>query len=153
MTILSPNLIPQISALRYFLSAVLLCCLTACGGGGSGGTNQPENPPPPTSAPTIVSFSASPAKIDAGNSATLAWSVSGSTALSIDQGVGSVSGSSAIVSPTATTRFTLSASNAIGTVTAITTVAVNHPPVLAALPDVTVVAGTAVSFSPFRFRS
>ncbi|MBK9991061.1 MAG: putative Ig domain-containing protein [Verrucomicrobia bacterium] len=147
MTILSPKLIPQISALRYFLSAVLLCCLTACGG-----RWKRRYKPAGKSAPTHICsdhrlFSASPAKIDAGNSATLAWSVSGSTALSIDQGVGSVSGSSAIVSPTATTRFTLSASNAIGTVTAITTVAVNHPPALAALPDVTVVAGTAVSFS------
>ena len=69
-------------------------------------------------APTITSFTASPSSLpDAGGSVTLAWNVSGATALSIDNGVGSVTPlTSGTVTPTvtATTPFTLSATNGNG---------------------------------------
>ncbi|HJU83328.1 MAG TPA: glycoside hydrolase family 44 protein [Holophagaceae bacterium] len=76
--------------------------------------------------PLIASFTASPATIASGASATLAWSVSGATSLSLDQGVGDVTGKTSIaVSPAATTAYTLTATNAAGAVTASATVTVS----------------------------
>jgi len=75
-------------------------------------------------APVIQSFSAQPSTIAAGGSSTLAWSVTGASSLSIDHGVGTVTGSSVSVSPAATTTYTLSATNAAGSSTAATTVTV-----------------------------
>ena len=76
-------------------------------------------------APTISAFSATPGTINAGQSSTLSWSATGATNLSIDQGVGTVTGSSVTVSPTSTTTYTLTASNANGSVTSSATVVVN----------------------------
>jgi len=76
--------------------------------------------------PTISSFIASPASIspfDAGESATLSWSVASATSISIT-GIGAVTGASLQVSPSQTTTYTLTASNAQGSVTAQTTVTV-----------------------------
>lgn len=73
-------------------------------------------------APVIASFSATPSHVSAGQSSTLAWVVTGATSLSIDQGVGSVAGTSVAVSPAHTTSYTLTATNAFGSVTASLTV-------------------------------
>jgi hypothetical protein len=76
--------------------------------------------------PTISSFTASPASISpfAGDgSATLSWSAAGATSLSIS-GVGAVTGNSIQVSPSQTTTYTLTASNAQGAATAQATVTV-----------------------------
>jgi hypothetical protein len=76
--------------------------------------------------PTIASFTASPASISpfaGGGSATLSWSVASATSLSIS-GLGAVIGNSIQVSPSQTTTYTLTASNAQGSVTAQTTVTV-----------------------------
>ncbi len=76
-------------------------------------------------APTVTSFTASPATISAGSSSVLSWSVSNATALIIDQGIGSVSAAgSTTVTPAATTTYALTAVNASGTVTALTVVTV-----------------------------
>jgi PKD repeat protein len=85
--------------------------------------------PPP---PVIKSFGAAPESLEAGQSTSLKWSVSGATSLSIDNGVGTVTGTSRKVSPTAATTYTLTAKNAGGTKTA--TVTVN---VMASLPTIT----------------
>ena len=83
-------------------------------------------PPPPPPAPTIDSFAASPGAITQGQSSTLSWSVSNATSVTIDQGIGAVPASGTrVVSPGATTRYTLSAATASGTATATTTVTVN----------------------------
>jgi Domain of unknown function (DUF4082)/Cysteine-rich secretory protein family len=83
--------------------------------------------PPSTSAPAISSFTAAPSVVIAGQAATLSWSVSGATSISIDNGVGSVTGLvSKSVKPAATTRYTLTATNAGGTTTAAVTVTVNN---------------------------
>src|SRR4030042_6001019 len=68
-----------------------------------------------TESPVISSFEADPPTITAGGSATLKWNVSGATKVSIDQGIGSValSGSRAVM-PSATTVYTLTATNASG---------------------------------------
>jgi hypothetical protein len=64
--------------------------------------------------PAIASFTATPAKLAPGQSATLGWSATGATSLRIDPGVGAVTGSSVKVTPTATTVYTLTATNAFG---------------------------------------
>ena len=73
---------------------------------------------PPPGLPVINSFTASPGSITLGASSTLSWSVSGAITVSINQGVGAVPSSGlASVSPAATTTYTLTATNAAGTVT------------------------------------
>jgi exo-beta-1,3-glucanase (GH17 family)/PKD repeat protein len=75
--------------------------------------------------PTISSFAASPASISPfdGASATLSWSVASATSLSIS-GLGAVTGTSVQVNPSQSTTYTLTASNAQGSVTAQTMVTV-----------------------------
>lgn len=80
-------------------------------------------------APTIGSFSASPAALTAGSSTTLSWSTSGATSVTITPGSfasTSASGSVAL-SPTATTTYTLTATNSTGSASATTTVTVTQP--------------------------
>ena len=66
--------------------------------------------------PVINSFTATPDNIAAGGTSTLSWDVTGATSLSIDNGVGPVTGTSAVVNPTVTTTYTLEATNDNGTV-------------------------------------
>lgn len=77
--------------------------------------------------PTIDSFTAAPSAITAGQSSTLNWSVTGAASLAISPDVGAVTGSSVTVSPSASTTYTLSATNAGGTVTKDVTIAVSQP--------------------------
>lgn len=72
------------------------------------------------SKPTISSFTASPASISSGSSSGLNWVTTGATNIVITPGTftsTSASGSTD-VSPTATTTYTLTASNAVGSTTA-----------------------------------
>ncbi len=90
-------------------------------------TGAPANP----ASPVISSFTASPASITSGASSTLSWSVNGATSLSINQGVGTVTGTtSKSVTPAATMTYTLTATNAAGSVTktASVTVSAAQPP-------------------------
>ncbi|MBI2638030.1 hypothetical protein HYW83_00360 [Candidatus Peregrinibacteria bacterium] len=65
-----------------------------------------------------VTFQAAPASINKGQSTTLTWTVTGATTMNIDQGIGNIQGTgSRTVSPTTDTTYTLSATNAEGTVT------------------------------------
>jgi hypothetical protein len=81
--------------------------------------------------PSIATFEAAPAVITAGQSTTLVWNVSGTTSISIDQGLGTVQpAGSQIVYPTATTVYTLTASNIAGTATRSIAVTVNPAPVV-----------------------
>jgi len=77
---------------------------------------SPTSPSVPTKNPPIInSFSVSPTEIDYGQSATLSWSVSNATSVSIDQGIGQVSSSdSRTVSPETTTTYNLTAINSDG---------------------------------------
>ena len=75
--------------------------------------------------PNVLRFDVTPATIAQGESAELSWEVTGARSVSIDHGVGEVSGSSVRVSPTATTTYTLTATNNRGSTTANTTVAVS----------------------------
>ncbi|MDE2312094.1 MAG: hypothetical protein KGJ93_03350 [Patescibacteria group bacterium] len=84
--------------------------------------------PQSTAPPTVSSFIASPSSITSGQSSTLSWSVSSGATVSIDNGVGNVSGSSVMVTPSQTTTYTLTAANAGGSITAQTTVTVSASP-------------------------
>jgi PKD repeat protein len=105
------------SVRRLLFTAVVALTLAACS---SGGTSAPV--------PVIASFTATPSSIVAGGSATLGWSVSGATSVSIAPGVGVVTGSSVTVSPTATTIYTLTATSDGGNATATSTVTVTPIP-------------------------
>jgi hypothetical protein len=64
--------------------------------------------------PTIASFTATPSVTAAGGVVTLGWNVSGASTLIITPGVGPVRGTSAVVNPTATTTYTIFATNEFG---------------------------------------
>lgn len=93
----------------------------------------PAPPPPPPPAPKpqaarIDVFSAEPATIERGQSATLTWSVANATNVAIDQGLGTVAANGTRqVFPTNSTTYTLTASNATGMVTRSATVSVSAP--------------------------
>ena len=128
-----------------WLMAFLLPLLLACSGGKAGPAPTPAPAPP-----VISAFTASPATITAGQVSTLSWSVSGASALSIDHGIGAVSGASVTVSPGLTTTYTLTASNGAGSVTATATVTVNPgPPVIGAFTasPATITAGQLSTLS------
>jgi hypothetical protein len=81
---------------------------------------------PSGSAPIVTSFIASPLTIDEGDNSTLTWEVTGAISVVITPEVGSMglSGSS-LVSPSETTTYTLTATNAAGSTTASVKVTVN----------------------------
>jgi uncharacterized protein YkwD/chitodextrinase len=87
-----------------------------------------SNPPPPASVPSIASFTATPSTVTAGQSATLSWSVTGASTLTINNGVGDVSRVTfETVAPGQTTIYTLTATNSAGSSIAQTTVTVSTP--------------------------
>jgi hypothetical protein len=98
--------------------------LAACGENGSTG------PVPTSIRPVIASFTATPSNVTPGGNATLVWSVTGATSLSIDPGVGTVAGTFTTVSPATTTLYTLTATNAAGASQATATVTVGAASVL-----------------------
>jgi hypothetical protein len=95
--------------------------MTACGG--RSGTTPTE--PPPNPLPVIGSLTATPSTIAPGGRSTLDWAVSGATSLSLTPGIGALTGSSLVVAPSATTTYTLTATNAQGTATREVIVAVS----------------------------
>jgi len=89
------------------------------------------------SAPVIGSFNASPGIIASGSPSTLSWNISGAATVTIDQGIGNVALiGTRVVSPGTTTTYTLTASNATGSVMATTQVIVSGaaPPPSGGLP-------------------
>ena len=78
--------------------------------------------------PVISSFTADTGTIASGGTTTLRWTTSGATSLSIDNGVGEVTGGvSVLVKPLSTTTYRLRASNSAGSVTAAQTIVVTTP--------------------------
>jgi outer membrane protein OmpA-like peptidoglycan-associated protein len=100
----------------------------------------------PTSA-LIVRFDATPNQISAGQSSTLNWVVQGATAVSINNGIGSVAATgSTTVSPTTTTTYTLTATGPTGNVTATATVTVGNAP--AGTPQIIRFEASPLSIAP-----
>ena len=87
--------------------------------------------PPAGTPPAIVVFVNNPATINAGETSTLLWNVTGATSVSIDQCIGQVNVAGfKVVSPTASAVYTIIATNSIGTVTKSVTTTVNSAPSL-----------------------
>ena len=89
-------------------------------GGTSGGSEMPPIPP------SVGSFTGSASEITSGDSVTLSFSTDNATAVFIT-GVGVVSGTSVVVTPTTTTTFVLTAISDIGSVSQEFTVVVKSP--------------------------
>jgi hypothetical protein len=85
-------------------------------------------PGPAGSPPVIQSFTANPASVTAGQASMLTWSVTGATSLSLAPAIGAVTGASQVVNPNTTTEYTLTATNAHGSVSARATVTVGSAP-------------------------
>jgi hypothetical protein len=83
----------------------------------------PSNVPTGTS-PTINRFIATPPTVSAGQPATLSWNVTGASYFVISPQIGAVRGNSTVVSPTATTTYSLYGTNQYGRSTATVTVTV-----------------------------
>ena len=80
-------------------------------------------------APTINSFTASPASVTAGSSSVLSWTTSNATSASIDHGIGGVgTNSSTTVAPSASTTYTITAGNSSTQVTRAVTLTVSNNP-------------------------
>jgi len=100
----------------------------------------PIPPPPPVAAtnpapapsgpsrPVVSDFTAEPATIERGQSATLRWAVTGSSDIVIDHGIGTVpANGSRTVNPTENTTYTLTATGAGGPVTSTARIVVTAP--------------------------
>jgi hypothetical protein len=86
----------------------------------------------PKGQPVVNSFSSSPGHIAPGGSSTLSWDVLGATAVSIDPGIGNVSlNGTRVVFPNVTTTYTMTATNAAGTMKATAQITVSSLPSLA----------------------
>jgi hypothetical protein len=92
--------------MRLILGLLISICLTACGGSGSNAVNTP--------APIISTFASDAETIILGDSATLTTAFTNGSA-SIDNGVGSVFSDFVVVTPSATTTYTLTVTNVAGT--------------------------------------
>ncbi len=79
---------------------------------------------PTGASPVISSFSATPTGTSAGGTVTLNWSVTGASYVIISPQVGPVRGTSVDVKPSATTTYTIYATNAYGRTHSTVTVAV-----------------------------
>ena len=98
-------------------------------------TNPPTNPTPPETPPTdpkpakptINSFRALQDTVEAGGTVGLQWSVTGADTLSIDNGVGTVTGTSVVVTVDQTTTYKLTATNKGGSVSKSVRVKVESP--------------------------
>jgi len=108
--------------------------LTATGTGGTvtqSTTVTVNNPTPTATAPTISSFTVSPASITSGQTTLLSFTTTGNPTptLSLNNSIGDVSGlTSKIISPTRTTVYTLTATNSAGSATSQVKVSVTNVP-------------------------
>ena len=101
------------TAMLCSLALLLLCSTIAC---------RPEPP-------TIILFSAAPPEINLGQSTNLKWGIRGATSVAIDQGIGEVAATGVVeLSPAKTIAYTLTATNAGGTVSKSVVIYVNPPP-------------------------
>jgi hypothetical protein len=79
---------------------------------------------PTGSSPTISSFTANPSTVAAGSPVTLSWSTTNSLYNIVSPQAGTVRGTSVVVTPSATTTYTLYSTNQFGRSTAAVTVTV-----------------------------
>src|SRR5262245_18679827 len=81
--------------------------------------------------PVILAFSAAPASVALGGEAVLSWTVAHASRVTLSPGIGNVATTGSVsVSPSTSTRYTLTAWSAAGSASASLTVAVVGPPQL-----------------------
>ncbi|HEX7288488.1 MAG TPA: hypothetical protein VF532_20050 [Candidatus Angelobacter sp.] len=80
---------------------------------------------PAGAAPTIASFTASSLNVTAGTAVALTWQASGASYYLVNPQIGPVRGNSVTANPSATTTYTLTATNAFGRKTASVTITVH----------------------------
>ncbi|HEY1983954.1 MAG TPA: hypothetical protein VGG85_01010 [Terracidiphilus sp.] len=108
-------------------ASILILLMTGCG------ITVNKSGSSTTEAASILSFKASASAVSAGGSVVLTWSVTNAATLSIDNGVGTVTGTTVSVKPAANTTYTLTATNSAGAaVKASTNVGVVALPVITA---------------------
>lgn len=115
--------------------------LTGCGGGGSSQTTPPAS---------ITSFSAKPATITDGASASVTGLFSGGTGVITPGNIAATSGAGVTVNPATTTTYTLTVTPATGTAaTATTTVTVDPAPTIASFTatQATITAGQSTTLT------
>jgi hypothetical protein len=79
--------------------------------------------------PEIVSFTASAATVPTNGAVDFSWVFRDATSLTLDNGIGDVTGTtSRVVNVTTTRTYKLTASNSVGSVTSLATVVVGQPP-------------------------
>jgi hypothetical protein len=104
---------------------------------------------PNTTPPVIGVFSNNPSTINPGGTSILLWNVTGANSVSIDHGIGLVDATGIrVISPAASTVYTISATNSAGTATrsAMTTVSsVSLPPGPASFRVTGIIANTEPS--------
>lgn len=117
---------------------------------GCGSSTASTATPDPVAGPT-ASFSATPASVAPGSSVTLSWATTNATAVSINNGVGTVAASgSTTVSPSATTQYILTATGSGGTATSAATVtvqAVAAPTATLSASPTTITAGSSATLT------
>jgi hypothetical protein len=116
-------------------------------------TVQPTAPNPiqPVGTPPVIgAFSSNPSEVNSNGTSTLLWNVTGANSVSIDQGIGLVDvAGTRIVSPVTSTVYTISATNAAGTITRSATTTVNSTPVPIAAPtDPLIMNAATVAITP-----
>jgi hypothetical protein len=139
---------PNGSASTPALNTTTSYTLTATGANGSTVSAVITIQVTPISIPQVVVFSASPMTINAGQSSQLCWQVVGATTVNISNGVGTglSPNTCATVSPQTTTTYTLSATNASGSIQASVTVNVGSTQILqfSASPEFSTAPGNPV---------
>ena len=114
----------SVNVSRLLTAVVLSASAAACGGGGGSSTPEPA-PVTAPAAPAVNAFTATPASVNLGQTVTLGWQVTGATAITIDQGVGAVTGTSVLVAPAlGDTTYELTASNGTGSASGVVSVSV-----------------------------
>ena len=96
------------SSILAILAALI--AFAGCGGVPSSSSSSTSSDPS-TAAPTIA-LSAQPSSVTAGTTVTLTWTAKNATAVSIDNGIGTVALTGSMnITPTATTTYTATASS------------------------------------------
>ena len=139
---------------RWLGAVTLSAFVAACGGGSSASPETAPTPAPIAASPqlSIVSLSATPSSVEVGQMVTLAWQVTGASALSIDQGVGPVTGNAVVVKPPlGASSYELTASGNGASVSQ--SVAVSARPGAADGADVGIGVGAGAGFTERTFAA
>jgi hypothetical protein len=132
--------------LVFISLSLLLILITSCV---TVQTPAPNPISPVGTLPVIGAFSSNPSTINSGGTTTLSWNMTGANSVTIDQGIGQVAvAGTMLVSPTASTVYTISAINATGTVTRSTTTTVDSTPVPAAPTSPLIMNAATVAITP-----